>query len=164
MGVSLAVFQLPYAAPSWFTGRLWLLRLGYDKLTRAKEQADDGVWIVDHTVQLGKEKCLVIFGVRLSAFPAQGRCLNHEDVEPLTLLPVTQSNGDIVYQQLQATGEKTGLPRQIVRDQGADLHAGVQAFCRAHAATCAIYDIKHTTACVLQHARHNDEQWQRVTH
>ena len=41
MDVSLAVFQLPYAAPSWCTGRLWLLRLGYYKLTRAKEQADD---------------------------------------------------------------------------------------------------------------------------
>jgi hypothetical protein len=24
------------------------------------------VWIIDHTVQLGKEKCLLILGVRLS--------------------------------------------------------------------------------------------------
>jgi hypothetical protein len=80
------------------------------------------------------------------------------------LLPVTQSNGDIVSQQLQATVEKTAIPRQIVRDQGADLHAGVQAFCRAHAATCASYDITHQTACVLKHELHHDEQWQRFTH
>jgi hypothetical protein len=60
--------------------------------------------------------------------------------------------------------ENTGLPRQIVSDQGSDLHAGVKAFCQAHAETCAIYDIKHKTACVLKHELHNDEQWQRFTH
>ena len=71
--------------PAWFTGRLWLLRLGYYKLTRPKEQTEDWVWIVDHTVQLGKEKCLVILGVRLSALPIEGHCLSHEDVEPIAL-------------------------------------------------------------------------------
>ena len=60
MVLIMAVFHLPLATPSWFTGRLWLLRLGYYKLTRPKEQADDWVWSVDHTVQLGPEKCLVI--------------------------------------------------------------------------------------------------------
>jgi hypothetical protein len=62
--------QLAVAVPAWSTGRLWILRLGYYKLTRAKVQADDWVWIVDHTVQVGDEKCLVILGVRLSALPA----------------------------------------------------------------------------------------------
>ena len=55
MAVSLSVLQLPYATPSWYSGRLWLLRLGYYKLSRPKEQADDWVWIVDHTVQIGQE-------------------------------------------------------------------------------------------------------------
>lgn len=164
MAISLAVCQLPSAAPSWFPGRLWLLRLGYYKLSRPKEQADDWVWIVDHTVPLGTEKCLVILGVRLGALPAQGSCLNHEDVEPLTLLPVKQSNGDIVYQQLEATGEKTGIPRQIVGDQGSDLHAGITAFCQAHTETCSIYDIKHKTASVLKKALQADDQWLAFTH
>ena len=60
MALSMSMFALPVATPSWSTGRLWLLRLGYDKLTRPQAQADDWVWIVDHTVQLGPEKCLVI--------------------------------------------------------------------------------------------------------
>jgi hypothetical protein len=29
--------------------------------------------------------------------------INHEDVEPIALLPVNKSNGDIVYQQLEKT-------------------------------------------------------------
>lgn len=163
MAISLAFFQLPYATPSWFTGRLWLLRLGYYKLTRPKEQSQDWVWIVDHTVQLGKEKCLVILGVCLSALPARGSCLSHADVEALALLPVEQSNGDIVYQQLEETIEKTGVPRQIVADQGSDLHSGIQKFCQHHRDTCSIYDIKHKTAAVLKHELQDDENWQAFT-
>jgi hypothetical protein len=53
-------------SPSWASTRLWLLRLGYYKLTRVKEEGSDWVWIVDHVVQAGQEKCLLIVGIRLS--------------------------------------------------------------------------------------------------
>lgn len=68
--------ELSLSTPSWFSGRLWLFQLGYFKLTRPKERAGDWVWIVDHTVQLGAEKCLVILGIRLSNLPAPGDCLS----------------------------------------------------------------------------------------
>jgi hypothetical protein len=99
LAISMSLLQLPWAVPSWYTGRLWLLRVGYYKLTRPKAQADDWVWIVDHTMQLGVEKGLVILGIRLSAIPPPGQCLHHEDVEPLALFPVKKSNGEVVYQQ-----------------------------------------------------------------
>jgi len=67
MAVSLSMLPLPSKTPAWSSGRLWLLRLGYDKLSRPKAQADDGVWMVAQTVQMGQEKCFVIVGVRLSA-------------------------------------------------------------------------------------------------
>jgi len=89
--------------------------------------------------------------------------LSQEDVEPLTVAPVTPSNGAMVLTQWQDTVAKTGVPRQIVGDQGADVPAGVTAFCQAPAATSAIDDITHTTACVLKHARHDDAAWQQVT-
>jgi len=147
------------AAPAWSTGRLWILRLGYYKLTRPKDQADDWVWIVDHTVQVGDEKCLVILGIRLSALPAVGRCLSHRDVEPIALLPVEKSNGEVVYQQLEAQVAKTGVPRAIVSDHGTDLKAGIEKFCAAHSQTAAIYDIKHKTAAVLKRELGEDSTW-----
>ena len=58
--------------PSWSSTRLWWLRLGDYKLTRTKEEGSDWVWIVDHVVQTGAEKCLLIVGIRLSALPAVG--------------------------------------------------------------------------------------------
>jgi hypothetical protein len=63
------------------------------KLERDKEKAEDWIWIVDHTVQLGHEKCLVILGIRQSRLPSIELYPAHEDVEPIALLPVKSSNG-----------------------------------------------------------------------
>jgi hypothetical protein len=137
--------------------------MGYYKLTRPKERAEDWVWIVDHTAQLGPQKCLVILGLRLSALPAPGQCLRHEDVEPLVLEPVVKSTGEVVYQQLKATIKKTGVPREIISDHGGDVQAGVERFCAAHRTTAAIYDIKHKTATVLQQELEADPAWREFT-
>ena len=122
--------QLSLPVPSWHTIRLWLLRLGYYKLTRPKELATDWIWIIDHTIQLGEEKALVILGIRLQNIPSDS-CLKYEDMEPITLLPVKHSNGKIVY-ELEKTIEKTGVLRYIIGDYGSDLKVGVETFCRVH--------------------------------
>lgn len=158
-----SVLALPLPAPSWFAGRLWLQRLGYYKLTRPKVQADDWVWIVDHTVQIGKEKCLVILGIRLPDLPPAGCCVGHQDVEPIELVSVEQSNGEVVYQQLEATVEKSGEPREIISDHGTDLKAGIVKFCQHHPRTSAIYDIKHKTAAILKHELAQDADWSLFT-
>lgn len=92
-------FKLPLSVPSWHTGRLWLLRLGYYKLTRKKQKAAGWIWIIDHTIQWGIEKCLVIWELRQRDLPVAETILNHEDVEPIAMFPVTSSNGEILYVQ-----------------------------------------------------------------
>jgi len=129
---------------------------------KPKEQADDWVWIIDHTVQLGVEKCLLILGVRLSEL-ASDLTLKHEDVEPIALYPVTRSNGEVVFQQLEETIEKTSLPRAIVADQGSDLKSGIESFIQAHPTTSYLYDIKHKTAALLKQHLQHDETWNRFT-
>lgn len=150
--------------PSWSSTRLWLLRLGYYKLTRAKEQGSDWVWLVDHVVQTGAEKCLLIVGSRLSALPAMGKYLTHADVEPIAVYPVTQSKGEIVYQQLEEARKQTGVPREILADQGRDLHEGIRQFCQAHPETCCVYDLKHKVAAVLKRDLGADPTWQEFSH
>lgn len=129
---------------------------------RPKKRADDWVWIIDHTVQLGEEKCLFILGVRLSDLPSDCT-LKHEDVEPIALYPVTSSNGDVVYRQLEETIEKTGLPRAIVADQGSDVKSGIESFVQAHPTTSYLYDIKHKTAALLKSHLKDDEIWKDFT-
>ena len=119
--------------------------------------------MVDHTVQVGQEKCLVILGVRLHVLATRKRPLSHEDVEPLVLLPMSPANGKLILQQLKASMAKTGVPRQIVADHGSDLKAGIEAFCQTHPTTCFIYDVKHKTACVLKHELASDASWPAFT-
>ena len=69
-------FKLPLSVPSWYTGRLWLLRLGYYKLTRTKQKAADWIWIIDHTIQWGSEKCLVRLKKRNKNGMKFSGCLN----------------------------------------------------------------------------------------
>ena len=163
LGVMQTCAGLVPESPSWSSTRLWLLRLGYYTLTRAKEQGDDWVWIVDHVVQTGSEKCLLIVGIRLSALPAAGEYLTHADVEPIAIYPVTQSNGEIVYQQLEEARKRTGVPREILSDQGSDLHKGIRQFCQVHPETCSVYDIKHKVAAVLKRELGAERAWQEFS-
>jgi hypothetical protein len=147
-------------AGTYYSVRLWLLRLGHYQLNRPKELADDWMWIIDHTMQLGDRKCLIIVGLRQSAWNAVNRCLSHEDVQLIDLVPVTESTGEVVYRQLEAATAKTGVPRAIISDDGRDLHKGINQFREAHPSTAWMYDIKHKTACLLKHALENNASWQ----
>jgi hypothetical protein len=161
--IVVAMLGLTLPCPSWSTGRAGLLRIGYYKLTRSKVQADDWVWIVNHTVQVGAEKCLVILGIRLCDLPPAGHSLCHAEVEPIELLPVEHSDGEVVYQQLEKATAKTGVPREIVSDHGTDVKAGIEKFCDQHPQTSAVYDIKHKTAAVLKREWEHDPAWLAFT-
>jgi hypothetical protein len=154
----------PGSKPTWFAGRFWLLRLGYYQLTRPKLPATDWVWIIDHTIQLGPQKCLVILGLRLSQLPPDEACLQHSDVELLDLVPVQKSNGTVVYQQLEKVVAQTGVPREILSDHGSDLKVGTEQFCQHHPETCAVYDIKHKTAAILKRELEPDATWNEFLH
>ena len=144
---------------SSYSVRLWLLRLGLYHLNRPQEMADDWMWIADHTLQMGDRKCLIVVGIRQSAWNREDRVLSHEDVRLIDLVPVTESNGKVVYRQLKAAAAKTGVPRAIVSDGGSDLHCGIELFRRRHRGTAWLYDVKHKTACLLKHALERDASW-----
>lgn len=89
------------ATGSYYSARLWLLRLGLYQLNRPKEQADDWMWIVDHTLQIGEYRCLIVVGIRQAAWEQlESRVLRHEDVDVIDLQPVTESNGKVVYRRV----------------------------------------------------------------
>jgi hypothetical protein len=144
--------------PDRSTGRLWLLRIGLAALLRPKVIATDWVWMIDHSVQIGQCKCLVILGIRLGEFP-RGRPLCHQDMEPIALVPMTNSTKRTVAVCLEEAKDRTGVPRAILDDHGADLHGGVEIFREAHPETSELYDIKHKAACLLKARLEEDERW-----
>ena len=145
-------------APDWSTGRLWLLRIGLAALLRPKVVAEDWVWMIDHSIQIGQCKCLVILGIRLSELPV-GQPLCHQDMELIALEPMTNATKETVDVCLEDAVSTTGVPRAIVDDHGADLHGGVKIFIDRHPETDEIYDIKHMAACLLKARLEKDERW-----
>jgi hypothetical protein len=146
--------------PDWSTGRLWLLRIGLAALLRPLVKAKDWVWLADHSIQIGQCKCLVILGVRLSEFPV-GRPLCHKDMEPIALVPMRNSTKVTMAEQLEEAVKRTGVPRAILSDCGADLHGGVEIFRQSHPETIELYDIKHKAACLLKARLEKDERWKQ---
>lgn len=146
--------------PHWTTGRLWLLRLGHAVLTGVKEQGAGWVWLIDHSVQIGQEKCLVIVGLRLRNLPPPGECLRHTDLKLIALIPRKSWTRNEVDQELEAATEKTGVPRAIVDDRGVDISGGVSFFRQRHPETVEIYDAKHKAACVLKGRLEKNLRWQ----
>jgi hypothetical protein len=145
--------------PTGECGQLWLLRIGLYEVTRPKEMTDDRVWIVDHTVQIGNTKCLLILGCSLSWWQERRGPLSHQDLEVLALEPVVKSDGEIVRQQLEETAANTGTPRAIVSDHGSDIRRGIEAFQIDHPQTVSCYDIAHKLAILLKRELETDENW-----
>jgi hypothetical protein len=150
-----------FPVPHFTTVRSWLLRLGHYHLHRAKQHGNDWIWIIDHSNQIGQEKCLVILGVRASQLPPPGEefPLRLSQMEPIELEPVIVSDKEVVYRQLEANVAKTGVPRAIISDHGGDLAGGIELFREKHPQTLDLYDITHKAACLLKARLERDEQW-----
>jgi hypothetical protein len=152
-------FGLPFSAPDWTTGRMWLLRFGLAQLNAPKDQADDWVWLIDHSVQIGTQKVLAIVGIRLLDLPEPGHFLDSEDLVLIDLVPMETSTREDVAMRLEDVAARTSVPRAIVDDHGVDLNGGVQIFQRIHPNTVEIYDVKHKAACLLKSRLEKNPRW-----
>lgn len=153
-----------WEGPSAPGGRWWLLRVGLYELQRPKEQADDWIWFVDHTIQLGTTRVLLIVGIRLSAWEAKGRGpLQHGDLQVILLEPVEKSNAEVVASQLKKGAQVTGAPQAIVCDQARELNNGIERFQTDHPRTLCFNDLKHRLALLLERRLKPDPRWAEFT-
>ena len=152
-------FNLPFSAPDWTTGRLWSLRFGLAQLDAPKDQADDWVWLIDHSVQIGQQKVLAILGIQLRDLPLPARALHPDDMVLIDLVPMQTSTREDVARCLEDATAKTGVPRAILDDHGSDLNGGVCLFQENHPDTVEIYDAKHKAACLLKARLEKNPRW-----
>ena len=144
--------------PSINSGKLWMLKLGYYNLTKKQTIADDWIYIIDHSIQMGKEKLLLIIGIRAKDLP-KNRALKYEDTEIIDLQPVQKSTGKIVYEQIEEASKRTGKPRAIVSDMGSDIKLGVKIFQKNSSNTVHVYDLKHKIALLIKDILESDDEW-----
>ena len=144
--------------PSINSGKFWMLKLGYYNLTKELIKADDWIYIIDHSIQMGKDKLLLILGVRAKDLPKK-RALKYEDMEIIDLQPVSNSTGKIVYEQIKEASKRTQEPRAIVSDMGSDIKLGVKKFQEDFVGTSHIYDLKHKIALLIKKILEENKQW-----
>jgi hypothetical protein len=144
--------------PSINSGKSWMLKLGYYNITKKQTIADDWIYIIDHSIQMGKEKLLLIVGVKAKDLP-KNRALKYEDVEIIDLQPVKKSTGEVVYEQIKEASKKTGNPRAIVSDMGSDIKLGVKKFQEVSCSTAHVYDLKHKIALLVKKILEKDDKW-----
>ena len=152
--------------PSIETCIQWEMKVGLHKLTRSKETADDWVWIMDHVVNKGVYKCFLVLGVRMSTLEKRkDLTLRIEDLEPLGVVPMKVSNGELVAAELEKIVAKAEgrPPLAIVKDQGSDLRCGGKSLCEKYPQIIDIHDVPHKVACIYKKILEYDSDWNRFT-
>ena len=81
-------FELTRKSPTHTTVLNWVHKIGYFRLSQKKEIANDWIIIPDESIQLGRDKALVIYGIREKNLPSH-RALNFTDLVPLRIIVKT---------------------------------------------------------------------------
>lgn len=147
------------AGPSHNTVRNHLLRLGLYEISRAKAVLTDWVWIVDHTIQVGNQLCMVVLGIALSRYQLLGRPLRCQDMQVLELLPMEKSNGQIMGTHLTDLANRYGQPVAVVSDEGSDIRGGFQSLCQDKPSPVRCVDIVHKLSRLIKKILDRDEKW-----
>ena len=150
--------------PSCTGIRKWLGRVGVYELTRKKEHRNDWIFIIDFTIELGKQKALVVLGVSQEHFlkkvVSEHRGLSHHDVEVLGLEIMNSTKGELIEQKLDALTKRVGVPLQIVADNGSDLARGIKLYQQKHPEVIYTHDVTHAMALLLKKQLDSDDRYQ----
>ena len=141
--------NIEFNIPSRWTMRLWSSRNGVAILKESSTVAADWIWLVDHSVQLGKMFVLVILGIRQSDLPI-GRALQRSDMHPLAVVPATSRSKDEVGEMMVKLSSQIGAPISIVIDGASELHQGAKWLENLGFEVVVMDDVKHKAANILK--------------
>jgi len=148
--------------PKYQSIRGWMQRIGLDRQERAP-QITGGVWLTDHTNQIGTEKVLTVMRVRDSHWPRPGVALRHQDVELLAVVPGQAWACDDVAKVYQETAKRYGVPRAIVSDGAVELREPAETLGKTGERPVVIRDLKHFLANRLEALLTQDPPYQEFS-
>jgi hypothetical protein len=143
--------------PCHNTLRLWIEKIGYYEITREKEKYNDWVVIIDGSIQFGKEKVYVIYGISKSKIP-KDRALKISDLTTLYLEIKESWTGETIKEALCGLG--IGVENIIfaVSDDGSDIKKGLRL-----AGIVQIGDVTHRLAIITKKIFENDENYKSIS-
>lgn len=157
--------------PYFTTVRMWILRLGLYRL-QSVSLGPRWAMICDHTATYGGLKLLVICGVDLDKLDRRvadltgNFNLNHVDLQPLAVVPMKQSSGELLLEIYLGCLEKYGSPEQMTTDGGSDILKSARLLAahqesRGDPPTKHHYDISHRIARIVKAELEPNLLWQQ---
>lgn len=147
-------------APSQTTIQNHILRLGLFLIERVDQRRGDWIWLMDHMINAGSTKCLVVLAISLEDYRKLNEPMGHQDFDVISVIPVETSNGEVVRGQLEKLAGQYGTPMATLSDRGSDLKKGVELFQKEHPDVVSLYDIVHLVSRVIKSIFESDSNWE----
>ncbi|CEG11401.1 hypothetical protein MSIBF_A1420012 [groundwater metagenome] len=143
--------------PAYSTILTWIQKIGYYKLMKPKEIADDWIIIIDESIKIGQDKLLVILGIRESKINFN-RPLRYQDLTPLLERLRKSWTGESISKELIELKEEIGTIIYGVGDYGSNIKKGLRLASITH-----VYDITHKIATVIKSIYEKDKEYKSFT-
>jgi hypothetical protein len=142
----------------------WTLRLGLGLLNQVKPISQAWLAIIDHSIDIGTKKALVVLRVRVDALATRGGAIQLQDCECIGLKVCEKVNGESIALDLGAIFAQAGNPLAIINDGDYTLRKGVRLYSKKQTVTIpAIEDIGHVMANALKSQFEKTAPYKRFT-
>jgi hypothetical protein len=142
----------------------WTLRLGLGLLKQVKPTNTPWLAIIDHSIDIGTKKVLVVLRVPVDTLSKKGAALQLKDCECIGLKVCEVVNGSSVALDLATIFNQAGNPAAIIKDGDATLQKGVRLWSKTQEEPIpVIADIGHTMANALKNQFEKSVLYQRFT-
>ena len=143
-------FDLPWI-PHFTSVINWSLRVGLGLLNQVTPVATPWVAIIDHSIDMGTKKALVVLRVSLDALSERGGAIQLKDCECIGLTISEKVTGETLQAELENIFTLAGNPAAIIKDGDSTLNKGVRLWSdKQENPVPAIYDIGHAMANALK--------------
>lgn len=142
----------------------WTLRVGLGLLKQVKPVDTPWLAIIDHSIDIGTKKALVVLRVPLIALSKRAAAIRLQDCECIGLKICERVNGDSIALDLDAIFSQAGNPKAILKDGDYTLQKGVRIWSEAQITTIpVIADIGHALANALKEQFEKTAPYKRFT-
>jgi len=129
----------------------WTLRLGLGMLKQVRSVSTPWVAIIDHSIDIGTKKALVVLRVRLDTLSQRGQAIQLKDCECVGLNVSETVNGESISLELEKIFCDAGMPNVILKDCDRTLQKGVRLCLEKQKSVIpVIEDIGHVIANALK--------------
>ena len=133
-------------------------------LKEVKKVSLPWVAIIDHSINIGIKKLLVVLRVEMSVLADKGKAISLEDCECIGIKICKVVNKGTVSQDLKEIFDISGVPTAIIKDTDATLNSGVKKFIEENREDIAIIDdISHVVAKSLKKEFEDTKSYKQFT-